>query len=195
MSLSRQQWTLLGIFALFIGPIVLVMMMRSSWWQYQPADLKNNGFLVKPAVKLDLQAADTLKGKWSILYLLETPCEQKCIEEVTALRQVHRASGRRAENLSIILLSETGPDDQLRQQLTAIYPDFHLIADTSGDALATLQTINQTMQSGQAGVPGAHTFVLDPNLNAILAYEAGTNPSDIHKDLTRLLKLSDQESR
>lgn len=195
MSLSRQQWTLLGIFALFIGPIVLVMMMRSSWWQYQPADLKNNGLLVKPAVKLDLQAADTLKGKWSILYLLESPCEQKCIEEVTALRQVHRASGRRAENLSIILLSETGPDDQLRQQLTAIYPEFHLIADTSGDALATLQTINQTMQSGQAGVPVEHTYVLDPNLNAILAYEAGTNPGDIHKDLTRLLKLSDQESR
>ena len=29
MSLSRQQLTLIGIFALFMGPVILVMMMRS----------------------------------------------------------------------------------------------------------------------------------------------------------------------
>jgi len=37
MSLSRQQITLLGIFALFMGPVILVMLMRSSWWQSQVA--------------------------------------------------------------------------------------------------------------------------------------------------------------
>jgi len=195
MSLSRQQWTLLGIFALFIGPVVLVMMMRSSWWQYQPAGLKNKGYLVQPPVKLELQTADAFERKWVILYLLESPCEKECIENVTALRQVHRASGRRAENLSIVLLSGVEPEEPLRQQLAGIYPDFHLATDTSGNALATLETIHQTMQTGQAGLAVVRTFVLDPMLNVILAYEADTNPGDLHKDLQRLLKLSDQENR
>ena len=57
MSLSRQQITLLGIFALFFGPVILVMLMRSSWWQYQPANLKNEGYLVTPPVHLALNHA------------------------------------------------------------------------------------------------------------------------------------------
>lgn len=195
MRLSRQQWTLLGIFALFIGPVVLVMMMRSSWWQYQPAGLKNNGYLVQPPVKLELPAGDAVERNWVILHILETPCASECIERVTALRQVHRASGRRAENLSIVLLSGSEPGDPLRQQLTGIYPDFHVLTDTSGNALATLEAINQTMQSGQPGLQESRTFVLDPNLHVILAYPTGANPNDLHKDLKRLLKLSDQENR
>lgn len=195
MSLTRQQWTLLGIFALFIGPVVLVMMMRSSWWQYQPAGLKNHGYLVQPPMKLELQTADAIDRKWVILYVLDSPCEKDCIENVTALRQVHRASGRRAENLSIVLLSGVESGDQLRQQLMGIYPDFHLLTDTSGNALATLETIHQTMQPGHTGLSAVRTYVLDPMFNVILAYEAGANPNDLHKDLQRLLKLSDQENR
>jgi hypothetical protein len=32
-------------------------------------------------------------------------------------------------------------------------------------------------------------------LNVILAYEVGSNPNNIHKDLKRLLMWSDQESK
>ena len=52
MSMTRQQITLLGIFALFLAPVLLVVMMRSSWWQYQPEKFKNRGQLVQPPVQL-----------------------------------------------------------------------------------------------------------------------------------------------
>ena len=57
MSLSRQKLTLIGIFALFLGPVILVMLMRSDWWQYQPAGMQNKGFLVQPPVRLALDRA------------------------------------------------------------------------------------------------------------------------------------------
>ena len=101
MSLSRQQLTLLGIFALFFGPLLLVMMMRSSWWQYQPSGLKNQGQLVQPPVTLSLNQTEAIDGKWLILYVLDQPCDQGCIESVTALRQIHRAAGRNGEHLAI----------------------------------------------------------------------------------------------
>ena len=92
MSLSRQQLTLLGIFALFFGPVLLVILMRSSWWQYQPSGLKNQGLLIQPPVHVALNHTQSFDGKWLILYVLDQPCDQACIDAVTALRQIHRAA-------------------------------------------------------------------------------------------------------
>jgi hypothetical protein len=195
MSLSRQQWTLIGIFALFIGPVLLVILMRSSWWQYEPGGMKNHGYLVQPPVTLSLEKIENLDRKWLILYTIDQPCKKTCIDEVTSLRQIHRAVGRHAEHLAIVLLSDTDLDPQLRMELTAIYPDFNFLTDTSGKALETLDAINVSMQTEQPAINPPHTYILDPLLNVILGYTADTSPNELHKDLKRLLKWADQGSR
>ena len=193
MSLTRQRATLIGIFALFFGPLILVMLMRSSWWQFQPADLKNHGQLIQPPVQLSLDGTTRIDGKWLVLYLLDQPCEQACIERVTALRQIHTASGRHREHLAIVLLKKTGAEPGLQTRLEAIYPEFELLTDPAATAAKTLASINTGLADNSGDPNPAHTYVLDPMLNVILAYGADTNPSDIHKDLRRLLKWSDQE--
>ena len=195
MSLSRQQITLLGIFALFFGPLLLVMMMRSSWWQYQPSGLKNQGYLVQPPVSLPLERTQSIEDKWVILYVLDEPCEQACIERVTALRQIHRAAGRHAEHLAIVLLSDKTADADLQSRLTSIYPEFALISDSGDNAINMLSEVNANVKAGGSGSADVQTYILDPMLNVILAYGKNANPSDMHKDLKRLLKWSDQESR
>jgi peroxiredoxin len=193
MSLSRQQLTLLGIFALFLGPVILVILMRSSWWQYQPSGMKNHGHLVQPPVPLLLDQAPDVDGKWLILYVLEQECGEQCTEDVTALRQIHRASGRNREHLAIVLLSQTDAEPALRSRLESIYPEFQLLADSSTTALATLASVNRMVSNVPGGPGSIHAYVLDPMRNVILAYDASTSPNDIHKDLKRLLKWSDQE--
>ena len=195
MSLSRQQLTLLGIFALFFGPLLLVMLMRSSWWQYQPAGLKNLGQLVQPPVHLSLNTLESTGGKWLVLYVLDQPCEQACLDEVTALRQVHRAAGRRNEHLAIILLSDTPIEPALRSRLESIYPAFNFVVDSTDTAMTTLADINTMLVTDRKDSETVHTYVLDPMLNVILAYGLSSNPNDIHKDLKRLLKWSDQETK
>lgn len=193
MTLSRQQLTLIGIFALFMGPVILVMLMRSSWWNYQPAGLKNQGQLIQPPVQLSLERTADIDKKWLILYVLEQPCDTSCLDEVTALRQIHKAAGRRAENLEVVLLSASAYETQLRSQLESIYPEFILIGDSTNDTLEALELINEAMQTDQNGFEEVHTYIVDPNLNAILAYRVDANPNDLHKDLKRLLKWADQE--
>ena len=195
MSLSRQQLTLLGIFALFFGPLLLVMMMRSSWWQYQPSGLKNQGLLVQPPVKLSLNQTETIDEKWLILYVLDQPCDQGCIESVTALRQIHRAAGRKGEHLAIALLGNTRTDPALRSRLEEIYPAFNFMVDSGQTALSTLETINSGITSTHPESDEIHTYILDPMLNVILAYPSSADPTDLHKDLKRLLKWSDQEGK
>ena len=195
MSLSRQQLTLIGIFALFFGPLLLVMMMRSSWWQYQPGGLKNQGLLVQPPVTLLLNQTEAIDDKWLILYVLDQPCDQGCIENVTALRQIHRAAGRNAEHLAIVLLSSTRTDPALRSRLEEIYPAFNFMVDTDQTALGTLEIINSGITAANPASDEIHTYILDPMLNVILAYPSSADPTDIHKDLKRLLKWADQEGK
>ena len=195
MTLSRQKLTLIGIFALFMGPVLLVILMRSSWWDYQPGGLKNHGHLVQPPVRLELEKSPAIERKWLILYVLEQPCGASCMNEVTALRQIHRAAGRRAENLEILLLSGSPIETELASQLESVYPEFELLTDTEEQTLDALNGVNQSMLAGKSGFDQVHTYVIDPNLNVVLAYRVDADPNDLHKDLKRLLKWADQENR
>jgi len=195
MSLSRQQYTLLGIFGLFLGPVLLVILMRSSWWQYQPGGLKNHGYLVQPPIPLSLDQSKDFKGKWLILYKLEQPCDQTCLERVTTIRQTHRAAGRHAEHLDIVLLSKTPVGTTLRSRLEHIYPEFNFVTDSTNTAFTTLSEVNVKAINIPTQTSEIHSYILDPMLNVILAYDTGTDPGDMHKDLKRLLKWSDQEGR
>jgi hypothetical protein len=195
MSLSRQQLTLIGIFALFFGPVILVMMMRSSWWQYQPANLKNEGYLVTPPTQLVLSPNEEFGKKWLILHVLDRPCEKACIDHVTALRQIHRATGRNQDHLGIVLLGTEAEDSDLQSRLEVIYPAFIQLSDPENLALPVLADINSKLADKSGESRPIQTYILDPMLNVILAYEVGSNPNNIHKDLKRLLKWSDQESK
>jgi len=190
MSLSRQQLTLLGIFALFLGPVILVIMMRSTWWQYQPAGMKNLGHLVQPPVGVALDLAAETDGKWLILYVLDQPCGDACIEYVSNLRQIHRAAGRNANHLAIVLLTDSQVEPGLRAKLESVYPLFNIVVDPGRSVLGALDTIKAGIATG-----GIRTYLLDPMRNVVLAYETSAAPTDIHKDLKRLLKYSDQEGK
>jgi hypothetical protein len=192
MSLSRQQLTLLGIFALFLGPVILVIMMRSSWWQYQPAGMKNLGHLVQPPVAVSLDHTAEIDGKWLILYVLDQPCDDTCTDYISTLRQIHRAAGRNADHLAIVLLTDTQIQPGLRAKLESIYPFFNIVVDPGRSTLGVLDSINAGIAADSGSI---RTYVLDPMRNVVLAYETDAAPTDIHKDLKRLLKYSEQEGK
>jgi hypothetical protein len=195
MSLSRQKLTLIGIFALFLGPVILVMLMRSDWWQYQPAGMQNKGFLVQPPVRLALDRAEGISGKWVVLYVLEHPCGQTCLDHAANLRQIHTAAGRHREHLAIALLSGSPLEPGTRSALESIYPGFVVLTEPATEAWQTLDAVNSQIPGHDNVTDPVHSYVLDPMLNLVLAYRSSSNPGDIHKDLRRLLKLAEQEKK
>jgi len=195
MSLSRQKLTLIGIFALFMGPVILVMLMRSDWWQYQPAGMQNRGHLVQPPVQLALGETEGISGRWVVLYMLDQPCEQACLDHATNLRQIHTAAGRHREHLTIALLTGSPLEPGTQAALESIYPGFVLLVDPPPAAWQTLDVVNSQVSGNDDAADPVQSYILDPMLNVVLAYRASANPGDIHKDLRRLLKLSEQEKR
>ena len=69
------------------------------------------------------------------------------------------------------------------------------LTDSSGNALDTLEAIDSQVPVSATGSREVNTYVIDPIRNVVLAYRADANPNDLHKDLKRLLKWSDQEGR
>jgi hypothetical protein len=202
MKLSPQKRTLLILFTLFLAPLLLAMLMRSSWWAFQPGQLKNRGQLVQPPVFLSLDLRDTVlrtegdqtpEGKWLLLYVIGDQCIKQCTQDVTAFRQIHKALGRKQNHLALAILSPESLDTELQTRLLSIYSELNFIVDLSGSSLKTLADIKTENASLNNSPVNYRTYILDPMHNVILAFGTNTNPQDIHQDLRRLLKWFAQE--
>ena len=207
MSMTRQQVSLLAIFALFLAPVLLVLMMRSSWWQFQPENFKNRGYMVQPTVQLPLgpvQADPTVQnginslasaanGKWLLLYVMPQNCDRSCTDEITSLRQIHKAAGRQGKHLSIVVLNTNKSGLEIQSTIESIYQEIKFIGNPSAETLATLTRISSGLTSESGRSEQIRTFVSDPMLNVMLAYGEDANPGDISKDLKRLLNWSRQD--
>jgi len=207
MSMTRQQITLLGIFALFLAPVLLVLMMRSSWWHYQPEKFRNRGHLVQPPVQLPVGFVQTdmpdregnqglssaINGKWLLLYVMPENCDRDCTDKIVSLRQIHKAAGRQGKHLSIVVLNTNISDLEIQSTIESIYQELNFIANPPTETLASLARISSGLASDQGQRNQIRTFVSDPMLNVMLAYDEDANPGDISKDLKRLLNWSRQD--
>lgn len=182
---------LVVIAAMFVLPLLLAWLMYSGNIDYNPVDTRNLGELVQPPVPVELEslqsadgggpAIEELQGHWVLVYALPESCGASCIDDVTALRQVHRASGKNQARIQILLL---GPEPDL--SLQDIYRSFHLASDPTGQFRARLDGI-----AGEYGAPSAGSLYLaDPLGNIMLFYAAGFDANDLKKDLKRLLTWS-----
>ncbi len=200
--MTRQQITLLSIFALFLAPVLLVALMSTSWWAYQPAGLSNRGQLVQPPVALPLGqhqldgsgiSAAAFTGRWLLLYVMPENCERTCTDDIVSLRQIYKVTGRRGQHLAIVLLHKQPVDNELRSKIASISQDMHLLAMAPAETLSTLLQINSDLGKEKQQAGTIRTYIVDPLLNVVLAYGEDANPGDISKDLKRLLKWSVQD--
>lgn len=199
MKQTRSRLLLVAIFLLFGVPVVVAMLMHSPWWQYEPAGMTNRGTLVQPPVALDYDTlewgtgevpAEPPRDKWVILYPVTTPCVDQCLSDVESLRQIHRAAGRRQQNLLIMPLMRQETPGQTAA-LLAVYGAFLTAVDRNGEVYDRLGLTGDTGPDGSLA-PG-QAFLVDPSGNIMMRYAAGFDPGDLNKDLKRLLKWSAQD--
>lgn len=189
---------LVVIAMMFILPLAAAWLMYSGLIEFQPASTKNLGQLVQPPVPVDRdllgaagaspQPAAELDERWGILHLLPDDCAEECLQAVTALRQVHRASGRNQPRLKLVIILPEPIPAGLEQKLYSVYPAFLLASDPSGEFRTELNDISAVMSPGAEGK--GNTYLLDPLGNIMMFYEAGSDPNNLKKDLKRLLTWS-----
>ena len=203
MNLKDPRLVLVSIVALFAVPLLLAVLMRSDWWDFRPASVSNRGVLVQPPVALAPETLDLPIGaglaqararpQWTVLYPLPARCLEACRKDAFALRQLHIATGRDRDRVTVLLLAGREPSPQTRQELLGIYPEFAVAVDSSGSVARSLPPLDDD-GAAPAVFGDGRAFLLDPPGNIILGYPPGFDPNDIKKDLKRLLTWSVQDS-
>lgn len=192
---NRNRLVIIGIAALFFVPLLAAIIMQSDWVGYEPSTTTNRGDLVNPPVPLKLHALQwhgekpAAGGQWVMLQVIEPGCGQECIDDVTTLRQVHKASGRHQDDVAVVILPTGTLKAASVDALMDIYDRFYL---ATGQNTLALEAVEEALVNAgnQEGGPAGAAFMLDPSGNIMLSYAAGYPPGDINGDLKKLLKWS-----
>ncbi len=172
----RGRWLLIGLAALFFGPLLVSWGYQKAGFDWYPAP-KLAGVLIQPPVKVPLDTlAQVPAGRWKLV--VAGGCDAGCVQTLADLRQTWRSLPRYQEALVRIYVHPPGQGlsaEQRQQQ-----PGLIEIEDPDGRLLAALAS---------AAPPGDTAFMLvDPPGFAMLRYGKGYQPRAARKDIDHLLR-------
>lgn len=184
----RNRWVLLALAALFAAPLIAALLWR-------PTGFANRGDLVQPARPLhdvELRTLDDkpfrlseLRSKWLLVHFAADDCAEACRRALYNMTQVRLAQGKNAGRVKSVLVAgspEAAGDMQAQfAELLAV------IASRSNlEGLATQFSVDGESPLTASG----RIYLVDPLGNFAMSFSASVEPSDIRRDLARLLRVS-----
>ena len=175
----RNRFVLLGLFALFVAPILVAYALNVWWPHWSPFGRTNHGEIVEPSWKLELAALDPdaasrAAGRWILLHPAESPCDHDCESLLDLTRRVHISLGK----------------DHGRVVRMFVYRDglpVHRVR--SADAELILVPVPASWFDRVAGDEPA-LLLVDPQRQAVLQYPNDLQGKGLARDLARVLKIS-----
>lgn len=192
---GRRQLLLLA--ALFFVPVLVAFWLYYGAEGWRPAAGTNEGELIDPAVPLPEAALarpdgtrlppDFLRGKWTIAYVGDGRCDERCRKALYLSRQSHIALNKDMDRVQRVFLA-TGAccDDAF---LTAEHPDVR-VAMAGSDPAAQALLGRFPPRAGVPAPAAGRTWLIDPLGNLVLSYPAEAPDRALLTDLRKLLQLS-----
>jgi cytochrome oxidase Cu insertion factor (SCO1/SenC/PrrC family) len=192
---GRRQLLLLA--ALFFVPLAIAFWLYYGGSGWRPVGGTNKGDLIDPAVPLpevalarpdgNATAADFLRGKWTVAYLGDGACDERCRNALYLSRQTRIALNKDTDRVQRVFLA-TSPDIDARFIATE-HPDLQLAlvgADAGSQTLlAAIPALDGIAPSG-----AGRLYLIDPLGNLVLSYAATAPDKALLTDIKKLLKLS-----
>ncbi len=182
------------VFALFLTPVIVAVLLHSEWLSWQPGGSRNHGELIQPVIPLPdftLITADgetlsrtDLLDRWFIIHGRHTPCDDQCLEDLYWLRQVRRAQDRHQPDVGLMLISSVEIDDQTLNRIHDLAEDFKIIHGPES---------RQLLNHFPSTEDPANAYITDPLGNIILGYAGDADPNGIRRDLRRLLTWTQRD--
>lgn len=186
----KQVYVLIGV---FFAPLVLAFILYYGLG-VRPSGSTNKGDLIHPAVPLPEVTlpgvadqhlpANFLRGKWSMVFIGDGACDNRCREALTLMRQTRLALNDDITRVQRVFLVTGNCCDSnyLDQEQRGLL--LGRIDNPAG------KTLLETFPDGaQAGEPG-RIYLVDPLGNLMMKYEPDAPQKALLDDLKKLLKLS-----
>jgi len=191
---NRNILILIVLFLIFLIPFL------SAYFLYAQSDklnikTVNYGNLIRPPVNIKTlhltneekkSAPDILIGKWTILYVLPNNCDENCKKIIYNMRQIRQANGKDMERIQrAVVIFSNKPDNVLQQQLNAFPETKHYFV-----AKKDFQNAMSQLKSTPLALKQGYIYLVDPLGNIMMGYTIQTDPTNIFKDLQKLLRVS-----
>ena len=195
---KKRPWLApLLIFAVFAGPL-LATWVAVQYEAFRPAGSSANGHLLTPARPVDTASlrsldstalsSDLLQGRWLLLYIGSSACDEICQRSLYNMRQARLAVGEDAHRVQRLMVVTDGPPSGVLQEVLAGHQGL-TVATADGAALAGFLAQFQ-ITPGDDPARAQRLYLLDPLGNLVLYYGPDANPKGMLEDLERLLKAS-----
>ena len=189
-----QIWILVGV---FFAPLALAFLLYYGSGGWRPPGSTNHGELISPPRPLPSVALpgisgaplapETWQGKWTLLYVGDGRCDERCRAALTLMRQTRLALNADMPRVQRIFLATGNCCD--RAYLAAEHPGL-LVARADNQAGAALFAAFPDALPA-ADRLGNAIYVVDPLGNLMMRHAPEPAPAKgLLEDLRKLLKLS-----
>lgn len=189
------RWKLLAVLAVCAMPLI------GSYFAYyviKPSGRTNYGSLIDPrdfpipalaSTNLEGKPAslDDYKGKWIMLKVGPSDCQQACQDQLFAMRQLRTMQGKEMERIERVwLITDKEPLETVLLRVN----DGTRMLRADGAAVAKWLPLEQG-EGAQAGDKAAdHIYLIDPLGHLMMRFPKDPDPAKVKKDLGKLLKAS-----
>lgn len=182
------------VVVLFVLPVAAALTLHLSGWR--PESTMNHGTLVQPARPMPVLSLDAgenrkmanqdFEQKWKLLVVTGNDCNEACLKNLFAMRQIQIGQGKHAHRVQRILIHQgvTGGMEKIR----ASYPEL-IILEANDVAMNGLRNWLIT-ENQEKTLDGSTVYMVDPLGNYMMYYAPGYQPAGMRKDLARLLRVS-----
>jgi hypothetical protein len=195
---------LLILAALFAAPLAISFLMYYGHSGLQPSKRVNHGDLLDPtvplpAISLPFAASgsarpDFLRHKWTLLFVGEGSCNERCRKALYDTRQVRIALDRDMVRVQRVFIATSGCCDL--QFLQREHPDL-IVVRADGAAEPLLEKLRSASRESVPWSPkpmalelSGRVYLVDPFGNLVMSYAPDAPAKGLLEDLKRLLKLS-----
>jgi len=193
----RGRRQLLFLASLFFVPLLVAFWLYYGGTGWRPAGGTNKGDLIDPAVPLPAVVlakpdgthtpADFLQGKWTIAYLGDGACDERCHKALYLSRQTWISLNKDMDRIQRVFLA-TGP--RVDTQFVAAEHVDLLVAMLGDDADSKTLLAKIPAIGGVAPAAAGRLYLIDPLGNLVLSYSAAAPDKALLTDVKKLLRLS-----
>lgn len=192
---GRRQLVLLA--ALFFVPLLVAFWLYYGPGDWRPTGGTNKGDLVDPAVPLPAVALagsdgtpaspEALRGKWTIAYLGDGACDERCRKALYLSRQSRIALNKDMDRVQRVFIATAHCCDETF--FRSEHPDVVLLRlGEDVDSQSLLDAF--PVYDGVAPAAAGRLYLIDPLGNLVLSYSAQAPDKALLTDVKKLLRLS-----
>ena len=188
---NRKRLTLIALMALFLSPVLAA-------WLWTPDTFRNRGELIdppQPLVNVAMISPDgrdvdltNLFGRWTYVFFVEAGCDESCKQLADAVERVRLSQGKNEKRVRLMVITLSPDALPSLEEIRLSMPKTIVLGVNETEKEQLLRQF--IPGGGGSAAPSGGIFLIDPMGNLMMSYPATADPTDLRKDISRLLRAS-----